>query len=665
MVPDEWKEAHVRRLVWAAIVFTAACAGFSSAQETAEPGTYVRLVESQIARVLVYSDRALVTRQIPPAHFPPGRSRVVIDGLPGRLDDSSVRAALPAGSLVKIANIEVDRVYKTSFKKEESQRAWGEVKELEDKRRELEARLALVSGESSFIAGLSFGVRPPGSDSQPLPISLEAWGKLLDLFESRFRSTAERERKIAEEIDDVDAALIVAKSKYRMLQSYRESMYGQVILEIDSPGETETGVEISYIVAGPGWFPRYDVRADVGRGTLELTAYALVRQETGEDWKNVEIAFSAAEPSRAADLPRLASWRIGAAEKQYAMSQPTPRAPSIRPVVGVIPEPPGSEGGMGGIKAPEPTSGEQSEAQGKDSRVERYQQSFGRIESLYKAQQEARTKGDVDGFRSMNEALSWEIQNQDAQVQRALDDIVQEAKSNVKVAQRLKESARLGIGLVPPVRSSGGYDYRYNALRVEDVPSDGALTRIVILKTAFRAEFVYEVAPERSRSAFLKTKLKNTTPSPLLAGPVSVFLASDFVGETDLTTCSSGEEIDLGLGADEEIHVTRDVQKKRDTRGTFGSSYKFDVNVDISVANNKTRPVTLSVLDRMPFTTDSDLKIKEGAIDPPADTRDPRGLFRWNLTMGAREKRNLSFAYSFEHKSSRSAYLVEDRSVQW
>ncbi len=658
----------MRRTGWAAIVIMAASAAFSSGQETAEPGTYVRLVESQIARVLVYSDRALVTRQVPPARFPPGRSRVVIDGLPGWLDDSSVRAALPAGSLVKIANIEVDRVYKTSFKKEESQRAWGEVKELEHKRRELEARQALVSGESSFIAGLSFGVRPPGSNSQPLPISLEAWGKLLDLFDTRFRSAAERERKIAEEIDDVDAALIVASSKYRMLQSYRETMYGQVILEIDSPGEAETGVEISYIVAGPGWFPRYDVRADVGRGTLELTAYALVRQETGEDWKNVEIAFSAAEPSRAADLPRLASWRIGVAEKEYAMSPPPPPpppTPSIRPMAEAIPEPPGVEGGLAGVKAPEPTSGEKSEARGKDSRVGRYQQSFGRIESLYKAQQEARTKGDVDGFRSLNEALSWEIQNQDVQAQRALDDIVQEAKSNVKVAQRLKESARLGRGLVPPVRSSGGYDYRYNALRVEDVPSDGALTRIVILKTAFRAEFMYEVAPERSRSAFLKTKLKNTTPSPLLAGPVSVFLASDFVGETDLTTCSSGEELDLGLGADEEIHVTRDVQKKRDTRGAFGSSYKFDVNVAISVANNKARPVTLAVLDRMPFTTDNDLKIKEGAIDPPADTRDQRGLFRWNLTLGAREKRAISFAYSFEHKASRSAYLVEDGSIQW
>ncbi|MBI2840611.1 MAG: DUF4139 domain-containing protein, partial [Acidobacteria bacterium] len=92
---------------------------------------------------------------------------------------------------------------------------------------------------------------------------------------------------------------------------------------------------------------------------------------------------------------------------------------------------------------------------------------------------------------------------------------------------------------------------------------------------------------------------------------------------------------------------------------------KSNVNVAILVANNKTRPVTLVILDRMPFTTDNNLNIKEGAIDPPADTRDPRGLFRWNLTLGAREKRAISFAYSFEHKSSRSAYLVEDGSIQW
>ena len=79
-------------------------------------------VESRVARVLMYSDRALVLRT-GETTVPAGRSRVVFEGLPERMADDSVTASIGVNgattALAKIANIEVERVYETTFRDDE------------------------------------------------------------------------------------------------------------------------------------------------------------------------------------------------------------------------------------------------------------------------------------------------------------------------------------------------------------------------------------------------------------------------------------------------------------------------------------------------------------------------------------------------------------------
>jgi len=679
--PRSTKEVHVKKV--ASLLFFLICTSWmpSAAQEEKAVEDSAQVVTSRISRVLVYSDRALVTRASEAVRVGAGRTRFAFDELPGSLSDASVRASLPASSAAKIANIEIEPRYKTTYKKEEAEKAAEEVKTLEARLRELSERRAIVVGEANFLGGISFGTRPPASagKAELLPLVPDSWARMLDFFGEKFRSAAQRERTIAEQIDDANADIVVARAKLRMLQSYRTTHVKRVILEIDSPRETQAPIDVSYMVAGPAWYPRYDVRANVAAGTLELTAHALVRQETGEDWQDVEISFSASEPSHAADLPRLASWRIGAPEESQVMFAgvpPPPPAPQVSQEDGVpggvepapemkplaMEEEPAKPSPAPGFVAP---ADKKKAAPADAARTGRYKQNLDRIEGLYKAQQEARQRGDVDQFTNLNQALDWELQTQGATVQRALGAIANEVTSNLQVAQRLQESQRLGRGLVPPIRSSGGYDYRYAGQRIEDIPSDGALTKIVILKTTADVELTYEVAPEKSKTAFLRTRLTNTTPSPLLAGPASVFLASDFVGETDLPTCAPSEDVEIGLGSDEEIAVRRDVERKRDTRGVFGSAYRYNVTVDDTIVNNKQRPVTITLFDRVPFTFDDELKIKETSADPAPTARDPKGLMRWTLQLAPREKRTISVGYSYEHKSSRRVFLQEDASVRW
>jgi uncharacterized protein (TIGR02231 family) len=80
-----------------------------------------------------------------------------------------------------------------------------------------------------------------------------------------------------------------------------DRLVASVRIETASAGEVQ--IELSYLLYGASWRPRYDARVDASAGRVKLTQQALVSQRTGEDWANVALALSTARPSAAVRLP--------------------------------------------------------------------------------------------------------------------------------------------------------------------------------------------------------------------------------------------------------------------------------------------------------------------------------------------------------------------------
>jgi uncharacterized protein (TIGR02231 family) len=79
-----------------------------------------------------------------------------------------------------------------------------------------------------------------------------------------------------------------------------------------SPG-TAT-VALSYLAAGAGWQPVYEVRAH--DGTIEMGTFATVQQSTGEPWNDVRLALSTARPGDRATPPALAPLLVWSEEHE-------------------------------------------------------------------------------------------------------------------------------------------------------------------------------------------------------------------------------------------------------------------------------------------------------------------------------------------------------------
>ena len=665
----------------------------------------VPALTTAVREVTLYSQQALVHRRGTTA-VPAGKSRWQLPGLPAALVESSVRARVVAGNSVKLLNLEVLSVNETTYRKEAAERVDTEVKEIQSRLKALTDSLANLTAESSFLRSFEVGKRVEDT-ATATPIDVEAWKSTLGFVDVGLTQNQAEVRRLNEEADGVREELAVALSRLRKLSSAKVDASKTVFVELEAGRAVDAELEVTYIVSGPGWWPRYDVRADVDAGTIELTSYALVRQESGEDWENVELTFSAAEPDRSADLPQLLSWRIGeeaapvvakgsAVRRRFALDDqlvsggtgfnliPDGNGPGRSVSPGLEHNPAaGKNVASGKVREYAPNQGisnferfQFQDAQGTTNsfidlprdgggRAGETAQRLRRIEEQMLTNGSLRANEDWAGYVEGNFKLQTELMNLAPDQREVFADELLACTAAIEVGERLLKSARLAAGIVAPVESSRGYDYKYRAVRPETIPSDGAYNQVVIGAEVITARFIYEATPELQPVFFLTATAKNQQRQPYLDGPASVFLGPDYIGAARVPTTARGEEFTVALGADESISVRRNAEIKRDTRGLFTSYHHYDHNIVIEVKNAKARSVRVAVLDRVPFTFDKNVRIDRGKVTPAVTKEDRKGLLRWELPLGPGAEHTIRFDYSVRVAADSRVVRHQDTSVEW
>jgi len=69
-------------------------------------------------------------------------------------------------------------------------------------------------------------------------------------------------------------------------------------------------VKLNYMVSNARWTPIYDIRAKSISKAVEIVYKAMVFQNTGENWNNVNLKLSTIDPNRGNVKPMIAAWYI-------------------------------------------------------------------------------------------------------------------------------------------------------------------------------------------------------------------------------------------------------------------------------------------------------------------------------------------------------------------
>jgi uncharacterized protein (TIGR02231 family) len=257
-----------------------------------------QVLETRIDSVTVYPQSAHVHRT---SELVPGDGRYVIEGLTHDLDRQNVRVKCIGG---QVARVEI----KGRLEKKVSD---GElaalVAELELAERELQAvkdagRVNELMGDhlvglfereqQASASALSEGKAPT-----------EAWSASFDFLSARMTAVLAESRELGWEMADrVDA---IKQMKHEIGDASAGALVAVVDVIVETVGCSESGatVEIEYVVQSASWSPVYDLRTAKDAASVELVYRADVMQQTRENWNDVELTLSTAQPQLGAQGP--------------------------------------------------------------------------------------------------------------------------------------------------------------------------------------------------------------------------------------------------------------------------------------------------------------------------------------------------------------------------
>ena len=264
-------------------------------------------VSSQVTEVTVYNDRAQVIRTAE-VELGAGLQTVRFEDLPAGIDSRGIQMDGTGAATV------MDVRYKIENLKTVPQAAW---QKLYDKEEELKnERKTVLDQRNAYAVSLELLLKisakvtsTEGKEAEE-GLNPEKWEKMLDMYLKQQLDYDADIRKANQELEELDKKLEKVREDIRAMGARRDRQRPVVEVDVDAAKAGPVVLQLSYLVNGPTWKPVYDVRVNTESRKIEIKTFALIRQHTGEEWRDVNLMLSTANPGLGGQHEVLQPWRL-------------------------------------------------------------------------------------------------------------------------------------------------------------------------------------------------------------------------------------------------------------------------------------------------------------------------------------------------------------------
>ncbi|WP_061254388.1 DUF4139 domain-containing protein [Leptospira interrogans] len=628
---------------------------------------------SRIQSVTLYSSFAYVTKNLR-AKVKAGSSEIYLGEIPGRVAERTVSVRFPDSSKkIKVLGIRSKVRIERKARTKEIASLLKRQETLNDQIELLSLEIQELIAEEKTIVKISPVIR-----KEPSPQEEIADPEFLSGFQKQYHEYLNqlsliRQKKL-EVLDRVREEGLVVDARLDHLGRLEAKQKKEIYLEVETSEDTETLIEYKYLISGASWYPKYSLQLTDESRNGQLSWFALVRNDTGEDWEKVKLFFTASNPDLDIDLPIVREWRIrtqvsvedekqqeaqdysnediniaAAKERSEYKKEEAPRKKSKR-----------AASKTDGY-AQNNTSAKNSQAPIKQSRQILQDNYSNRQNSIKTEDNLNQLKNDLanqqDNFNDGRydqanyygqEALKKFSKLSDFS-RKELSSIETYTEELLRKGSLILSSQKIPGGLIPPTLLEG-FDYQYTSGISETILSDRSFNKVFLKKKSLILSPGYFTSPLSGPGAYLTVETSNSEGEPLLAGPMEVFSGNTLLGNTVLSTSKPGERIRMELGQDRDILVNRRETSFEQKEGMISSRTKIKYKVSIEVRNRKKRNVTLTLIDRVPYTVDDSVEIKfEFGKDIPI--KNEEGILTYNIELPSGGKKVIEFEYSVSHPS--------------
>jgi uncharacterized protein (TIGR02231 family) len=326
---------------------------------------------------------------------------------------------------------------------------------------------------------------------------------------------------------------------------------------------------LTYAVYDARWNPNYDVRAKDVQSPVQLFYNARVSQNTGEDWSDINLKLSTANPRQRGEKPNLPPWYVDFEQQISDLGQYNVARPGAAKRASMVPQ----------------VADEMS-------------------------------------------IVMLEEREAEAAVTAATYTEVNENQTNLE----------------------------FNIKLPYDIPSDNKEYTINIQDFSLPAFYEYYCAPKLDREAFLLARITGWENYNLLSGEMNLFFEGTYVGKSFLNVRNTNDTLDLSLGRDRGIIVTRVKMKDFTEERTIGSNKRETRAWEITIRNNKKQLLNLWLEDQLPVSMNKDIEVEPLDFSGGKLNKET-GRISWKLKMEPAAEKKVRVSFAIKYPKDQRVYV--------
>lgn len=250
-----------------------------------------RIARAEVGQATVFRDRAQLTATAH-ATVERGTTEVLVGNLPVNLDPATVQVRVEAegdgASEAHLTLLGVEgRTDHTTTALPRPLRA------LTDSLRAHEAQLRALVDQKELLEKEESVLAAAVSNAKADPDDLE---DNVAFFRTRGTAIREALRQTNAQIERLQPTVQRWRQQVRGYEGARTTPAGQLALALSSEAHSAVNITLTYVTMAASWEPVYDLRAASTGGPVQLTYRAILRQNTGSDWKQIKLILSGGAP---------------------------------------------------------------------------------------------------------------------------------------------------------------------------------------------------------------------------------------------------------------------------------------------------------------------------------------------------------------------------------
>ncbi|RMI00784.1 MAG: mucoidy inhibitor MuiA family protein [Calditrichaeota bacterium] len=639
-----------RRGLW--IVFVGLWVALLNAED-------VRPLDSKVVKATVFQSRALVTREAT-LSVTSGKHQLVFPDLPGELVDESVRVRGRGTARAKILDVAIEPVFTPEVNQQKVRHLQARRDSLKDEDQTLADQIHVLESQKEFLESIKAEspremnrqmlVKTPSAEE--LQALVQFLGQNLTDIYTQLRALKRQRKRLSKKIEAVTQAL------RRIRNGESERLKKLVVtIAVERPGQLT--LQAIYALTHASWYPVYDIRVLPREKKVEVIYQGMVQQNTGEDWNDIQLTLSTAQPALSTELPELSpvyltkagaslprkpsfSGRKGTIRVHYYVSATLPVG------VGAIQgrvfdrqtgEPlPGCEVSIPGTRLQASTDIDGN------YRIDSVPAGRHLVEFSFIGYQGTQVEVLVKGKN-----LLWlEVGLYPAAIEGEKIVLTAEAPEEAPIEQETSRVRTIPISTAFDIPSRS------------TIPADDVPHKVTIAIQQFDVEFEYLAVPKVMEKVFMKAKTVNRSLYLFLPGEANVFLGSDFVNRVYMPLTVSNDTLAFPVGIDDEIQVRRTLLRRFEAKKGFGKKKRqITYEYEILLTNNKATEQTIQVVDQVPISRTDAIKVK--LLEPQSDQvrMDKLRRLYWNVSLKPGESHKLRLAYQVEFPASMTVAGLE------